>query len=256
MNSYYEEFEDDLEDDDIDFDDDVEFYSSLYDYGDSASKIYSEYEENENELLMEIAKIMLIYIIADSKMQLKNTENKKLKNDLFKLIQKSSKRFSQTTIDCIRDIVGNVINKVWDHYSYDYIEKDTKKLVNEKFKGKSFDERVKKHIKEMVAMLYRILMDFLNGDIDVNDIQYEIKKVFNQSKSNIKRLIETEISRGIYKAFKVKCEKSDIKKVLYCATLERSCEECLFDHGTIFNIDDAPELPRHPYCKCYYIPLY
>ena len=89
--------------------------------------------------------------------------------------------------------------------------------------------------------------------ISVNDIENIIKKHFNTNASNVKRLVNTEVSRVINEINNVQFKELGVKKVIYNAELDKgTCEVCEGLHGTIFKLEDKPVIPQHPNCRCYY----
>ena len=50
-----------------------------------------------------------------------------------------------------------------------------------------------------------------------------------------------------------KFKRDGVQKVRRNAILDaRTCAECSSENGTVYPINDAPSLPEHVRCRCYY----
>ena len=231
----------------------VEFVKSLYDYSEEEVKsLYRKKKEDKEKILELIAKILLIYTIVDGAMSLSKKDKEKECNKLFKLIL----AFTEANISQINNTIDNILTNVskntFKHYSYNAKNKIIKDIVKNNFKGKHFSERVWSNEKAVAELLQKKINDFVEGKINVNEIKNSIDKVFNNNAYEIKRLVETEVSRVHNESFMKFCEETGVKKVKYNATLDnRTWEECLEYDGEIYGLYNAPSLPRHPLCRCF-----
>lgn len=229
------------------------FIESLYDEANEQLKeVYKVQRDTRNELLQEIAMVMLTYTILDGLMNIKKNDRDKIYKKISSLIITNYKAISNKEVDVLSSILESTVKKAFNFYSYNVNLKDVKKIVESNFKGKHFSERVWSNEKEVARHLHKKLNDFLKGRVNVNQIRNDIIETFNTSAYNSKRLVETEVSRVSSNAFDRFCKETGVKKVKYNATLENTCKICLNNHGEIFNLDSKPETPRHPNCKCFY----
>ncbi|MFR4490897.1 MAG: hypothetical protein ACLT5M_06580, partial [Clostridium perfringens] len=132
------------------------------------------------------------------------------------------------------------------------INKDAQKFIKKKYKGSTFSKRIWKNNNKISKELQNEIEKLLKGETSVNEIKNNIEERFETSKFNSKRLVESEVSRVHDEVFKKYCEDNRVEDLIYKATLCNTCKDCRKDHNKVFKIGEAPELPRHPFCKCYY----
>ncbi len=231
-----------------------EFVKSLYDELDEQiNDTYKKKKESRDELLKAIAMILLTYTIVDNVLSLSEKDYNKEYSLLGALIIKLTRGNIKQEISNTTSILRNVIKNTYNHYSYNYNLKDVKKIIDSNFKGKHFSDRIWNNEKEVAKKLHKQCQDFLKGKINVNQIQSEIKKTYNTSAYNAKRLAETEVSRCHNKAFDRFCREVGVKKVRYNAIFDkRTCSECADYDGEVFDFNKKLDLPMHPLCRCFY----
>ena len=231
----------------------LDFIESLYNEANKQIKeVYKEQKNNRDELLKQIATILITYTILNDLMSLSKLDMKKEYNRLSKLITKAIQGEGVTQNKVIKDILTGTVNKTFDFYSYNASLKDVRKIIESNFKGKHFSSRVWDNEQEVAKHLHKQVNDFLNGKVNVNQIKRNIEKTYNANAYNAKRITETEVSRCEDESFKRFCKETNVKKVRYLATLDRTCSICMADHEKIFVSGEEPSLPRHPLCHCFY----
>ena len=230
------------------------FIESLYDEAEEQTKeVYKEQKKNRDELLQEIALIMLTYTVLDGLMSLTSKDKKKEYNRLSNIILNSAKGQGTIQVRVINDILTSTVNKTFGFYSYNAKLKDVRKIIEANFKGKHFSTRVWGHSNDINKLLHKQVKNFLDGSIGVNDIKKVIMKTYNTEAYNITRLVDTEISRCSNSAFDRFCKEVGVKKVRYNASLDsKLCEDCAQFHEKVFDFDNKIEVPRHPLCRCFY----
>lgn len=230
----------------------LNFIESLYDTAEEEIKeVYKEQRKSRDNLLNELALIMLSYTILDGLMSLTRTDKKKEYNRLSNILLKSAKGQGNAQKSIISNILANTVKKTFEFYSYNANLKDVQKIIDNNFKGKHFSERVWDNEREVAKKLHQQIDDFLNGKINVNQIKKEIEKTFNNGAYNTKRLVETEVARCEDEAFKKFCKETGVKKVKRNEVLDvKICDECKAIDGEIFDLKDAPG-HQHPFCRGY-----
>ena len=230
-----------------------DFVESLYaDMEKQLNETYKQKKENRDELLKAIAMIMLTYTIVDNVMNLSKSDYDKQYNLLLSLITKLSRSDIEQITTNATNILKNTVKNTFDFYSYNHDLKDVEKIINQNFKGKHFSSRVWTNGESLAQELTKQIQDFLKGKVNVNQIESNIKKIYNSSAYNTKRLVTTEVSRCHNAAFERFCKETGVKKVIRNATLDnRTCTDCAEHDGEIYDIDKIPEIP-HPMCRCYY----
>ena len=85
-----------------------------------------------------------------------------------------------------------------------------------------------------------------------------INRNINTSRYNAERIARTETKRVTYVAHNDAYEDAGIKELEYRIANggdERVCSTCRADNGTKYKRGEEPTLPRHPNCRCVYIPV-
>ena len=227
---------------------DDEFVDSLYDEADKQlNDTYKKKKESRDELLKAIAMILLTYTIVDNVLSLSEKDYNKEYSLLYLLIIKLTKSDIRQISNNTTNILENTIKNTYKHYSYNYKLKDVENIINKNFKGKHFSKRIWDNEQEVAKKLHKQCQDFLQGKINVNQIEKEIKNTYNTSAYNAKRLVETEVSRCHSAAFDRFCIETGVKKVKYVARRCNTCSECMSNDGKIFDFNKKLELPLHPF---------
>ena len=231
-----------------------DFVEGLYnDMDEELKSTYRQKKESRDELLKTIALILLSYTIVNDVMSLSKSDYDKEYILLYKLIKTLTEGDIKQETSNITKILKNTVNNTWDYYSYNHKLKDVEKIINENFKGKHFSSRVWTNGESLAQELTKQIQDFLKGKVNVNQIESNIKKIYNSSAYNTKRLVTTEVSRCSNQAFEEFAKKTGVKKVRYNAVLDsKTCEDCQQYNGKVYAFNNKPDLNRHPLCRCYY----
>lgn len=236
-----------------DIQNDEDFIKDIYGQADNdMSKVYEENNKNKKSILDKISKVLLYYTIADNVLKLSNGEYKSLFSNFSKTIVDMFKNHSELTKNVMEDTLNNVAKKVVDKYNLKKNQKQREKLVNEKYYGQHFSERVWDNEQEVAKQIQLEIQNLLLGKVSANQIAKNIQTKFDSNEYNAKRLNDTEISRIQDSLFRQKCHETGAKYVLYKATFCRTCKTCRSHHNITYKIDNAPLIPVHPNCHCYY----
>ena len=230
--------------------DEEKFIESLYkEASEQLKEVYNEQKEARNELLQEIAMIMLAYTVLDGIMDIKKNDKDKIYKKLSVLIVTNYKNISNKEVEVLNNILESTVRKTFKFYSYNSDLRDVRKIIEANFKGKHFSERVWSNEKNVANYLNKQIKSFVNGRVNVNQIKKDIEKTFNVSAYNAKRLVTTEVSRCQNEAFISFCKETGVKKVKRNETLDsKTCEKCRSLHGKIYDLDKAPGI-IHPLCR-------
>ncbi|WP_346962388.1 minor capsid protein [Clostridium sp.] len=233
--------------------DELEFVEGLYDEAEEQIKeVYKQQKKSRDELLNQLALIMMTYTVLDGAMNLSRKDKTKEYNKLSKTIKTNCKATGKVQDSVIKNMLTKMANSTFDFYSYNAGLKDVQAIIDKSFKGKHFSARVWENEKDTAKHLHKQINDFLNGKINVNQIKESIEKTYNSSAYNAKRLTETEVARVENDSFKRFCRETGVKKVRRVATLDnRTCSDCSSFDGKVYGLRDAPDLPAHPLCRCY-----
>lgn len=230
-------------------------------------EINKKKEEDKKELLNEIGWLLLVYFIEDGFLKIpKLTQNKlykKFSNQILEMFSNETEQERAT----VTEILENTLHESSIFYDLEFkvglnktakvtgelINKDAQKFIKRKYKGSTFSKRIWENNNEISKELQNEIEKLLKGETSVNKIKKNIEARFETSKYNAKRLVDTEVARVHDEVFKKYCKDNGVEELIYNATLCNTCKDCRKDHNKVFKIDEAPRLPRHPFCKCYFL---
>lgn len=92
----------------------------------------------------------------------------------------------------------------------------------------------------------------------IPQITDRINKGIDTARYNAERVARTETKRVTYCAHDDVYKDTGVKELRYrCANGgdSRTCQYCRADNGKVFKRGEEPTLPRHPNCRCVYIPV-
>ena len=238
------------------------------------NEIYEKYSKQINEIartqkksvftiLDEIAKIILEYNVKDEVMDISIREKLKLKKQMNKLINDVFKDEYKSEKDATTSILIDVAEDTYYSSCYiyglgiSYTLKPVKqnilnKIINKKIDGKTYSSRIWYNKNKVAKTLKKEINDFLNGKTDVNTISKNIKNRFDVNYNISNRLVRTEIAKVQCEANEVWAKQHNIKKQMFCATLDkRTSKICQSLDGKIYDFDDEDKKipPLHPNCR-------
>nr|DAF09965.1 MAG TPA: minor capsid protein [Caudoviricetes sp.] len=140
-------------------------------------------------------------------------------------------------------------------------EQELKDIVYQPWKGSNFSKRIwNNYTKVMPEVLTDTMFRSTALGYSYNRIERMLRDKFQGVvKSNIHRLVVTEMGHAAEEATAKFYKDSDIKQYQYLATLEtHTCEACAHLDERIFDVKDKREginYPLlHPYCRCTTVP--
>ncbi|NOW03225.1 minor capsid protein [Clostridium beijerinckii] len=220
-------------------------------------------KKNRDDLISQIAKILLSYKIIDSTLsltlgdinklytQLENTIDNTIKNELKNELYIMKEILSDTCLDKYN--TNNYIYSLGKNFKLTQVnDKTLDKIINTKIKGEVWSDRLWSNKNETAKDLKLQVKQFLKGDINVNEIEKVIKTKYNANASNTDRLVSTEITRVQAESNEYWTRDHEIKQQLFLATLDsRTSNICRSKDGTVWDIDDSskPIPPLHPHCR-------
>ena len=238
------------------------------------NEIYEKHSKQINEIakiqkksvqtiLDEIARIILEYNVADAVMDISIQEKAKLKKQMNDLINDILKGEYESEKDVITSTLYDVakdsyysscfIYQLGISYELKPVKQDVlDNIINKKIDGKTYSSRIWNNKNKVAKTLKKEINDFLNGKTDVNIISKNIKNRFDVNYNISNRLVRTEIAKVQCEANEVWANEHNIKKQLFCATLDkRTSKICQSLDGKLFNYNDSnkPIPPLHPNCR-------
>lgn len=222
--------------DDFSLDELEELYSNVDDL-----RLDNELQE---ELNNKIAMIILTYLVVKECMKMTNKEKVKAKADIKVTIENSL----SNSLEDRKNTINNVLKNLnWSN------SKELIKVINEKIDNKTWLDRLIKNKSDTGKKLMKTVKGFLNGDISINNIKDKLTKIIRYDLYKDKRLFENEISRITNTLRMNEFKRNGVKRVRRNAILDaRTCAECVSEDGTVYFINEAPNLPEHIRCRCYW----
>ena len=232
-------------------------------YSKQIDKIAKLQKKSVQTILDEIARIILEYNVADAVMDISIQEKAELKkqmnnliNDVLKGEYESEKNVITSTLyDVAKDSYYSscFIYQLGVSYKLKPVEQDIlDDIINKKIDGKTYSSRIWNNKNKVAKTLKKEINDFLNGKTDVNSISKSIKYRFDVNYNISDRLVRTEIAKVQCEANEVWANEHNIKKQLFCATLDkRTSKICQSLDGKIYDFDDEDKKipPLHPNCR-------
>ena len=131
------------------------------------------------------------------------------------------------------------------------------RAVNAPINGKRFSNRIWENTNDLANRIYNDVIDCVKNGEQPKRIIKRIKDDYGVSAYQAKRLVNTEVARVVNAGqLDVYRESGVVEKVLYTATLEdNTCEICADLDGKTFKLNDAPNIPQHPNCRCCLVPV-
>ncbi|MCI1478213.1 MAG: phage head morphogenesis protein [Clostridium beijerinckii] len=232
-------------------DSEKEFIQGLYDEANKKiEEIYAEHKSNKDELLKEIAFVLLLYKISDSIMKLNDIEKLKLNKKFLIIIRKFFNKQVKLTNKVITEILEETAKTTFDFYGEKYTQKDIEDIVNQKYKDKVYIERITDNENKIANQLNNDIQEFIDGSIDVNTIKDNIEETYSTNDFDVRRLCESEVNRTENVAFILLAKEAGIKTIYRHEILDNKiCLDCLAIDGQPFDIDNAPDGAIHSFCR-------
>ena len=232
-------------------------------YSKQIDKIARIQKKSVQTILDEIARIILEYNVADAVMDISIQEKAELKKQMNNLINDVLKGEYESEKDVITSTLYDVakdsyysscfIYQLGVSYKLKPVKQDVlDDIINKKIDGKTYSSRIWNNKNKVAKTLKKEINDFLNGKTDVNIISKNIKNRFDVNYNISNRLVRTEIAKVQCEANEVWANEHNIKKQLFCATLDkRTSKICQSLDGKVFNYNDSnkPIPPLHPNCR-------
>lgn len=132
------------------------------------------------------------------------------------------------------------------------------KTLDYPWSGAMFSDRLWKD-KERLGRNLRVglTQSMILGE-GIPQITDRINKGIDTARYNAERVARTETKRVTYCAHDDVYKDTGVEELRYrCANGgdSRTCQYCRADNGKVFKRGEEPTLPRHPNCRCVYIPV-
>lgn len=165
------------------------------------------------------------------------------------------------------DMIGNVSKMMQNIYKaafsnisndkFSRLSKNTcKDIINTPWKGSSFSERLWNNTGKLANELNDILASGITEGKTIAEMAFQLSNRMHSDMNICHRLVRTETINSLNRASMRGMMDAGVGYVRWWAAQdERECDECGANHGKIYPIDRAPNLPCHPGCRCTWLPV-
>lgn len=120
--------------------------------------------------------------------------------------------------------------------------------------GLNFSDRIWKDKERLIENLKTGLINTVAKGDSWGELSKQIKSAFDVSFNDARRLVRTELTHIQNQSTIDKYINEGITKVRYIAEPD-CCEHCREHSNKVFKIENVPDLPMHPNCRCAIIPI-
>lgn len=133
-----------------------------------------------------------------------------------------------------------------------------RKTLDYPWSGAMFSDRLWLDKERLLRTVRSALTSSMILGESISQITQRITKAMDSSRYNAERVARTETKRVSYAAHVEAFKSTGVKQVKYrCANGvdERTCKTCKAYNDKVYELGKEPTLPRHPNCRCVYIPV-
>ncbi|WP_238860889.1 minor capsid protein [Clostridium sp. YIM B02569] len=249
----------------------LKFTKYIFDKGEEDIKPLLEQQSKDmKNLLNEISNMMLIYKIHDTVMSMSESDQKKEKSRLDKVIENTFKSQYRAERKQITGMLNEVGQDKYNSNSFLFTldknnkrkrlnTEELKKIISQKVEGKSYSERLWDDKNQVASTLQKEIKKFMQGKTNVNDIKQVIEKRFAANEFNTRRIVASEIARVQSAVSDKWCKDNGIEYQIFSVVLDsatsRFCRPHANDPPYRINDINKPIPPLHPFCRSTLIPI-
>lgn len=214
-------------------------------------KIYTEYTDGNGE-------------VSYTKL-LKYKQLKKLNSEMKKIAE----NLAQTELDFMGEKFPEILKDSYENagvllqVGFDTLnEQAIDYAVNYPWSGANYSDIVWDNKELLLKTLSKTVTKGIIDGTSVTDMMLKLKDIMGKEEWKCRRIVRTEAMHLVNSGNIERYKKAGVTELEYLATHDyystgkpRYCEACISDNNKKFPIDKAPILPRHPNCRCTYIPV-
>lgn len=224
--------------------------------------ILSKYKYSQKRMVDELSAVILenwqddrISIITNDFVA---TIQKDIKNNLNEVAKFETEYMQAVLEDAYQKAVEETAKTIGVRIDFNLVNNEAiKAAVNTPINGQRFSKRIWQNVNDLANNIYDDVIEIVKYGNRPDAIARQIKKDYGVTAFQSKRLVNTELARVVNDGqLNVYRNSEVVKKVMWSATLENNtCPDCAELDGKYFLLDDAPNLPKHPCCRCCLIPV-
>lgn len=228
--------------------------------------VYKEQKKSLNELHALLGTLFITYGVNGL---LKLTSTQKANLGIAKTLKTMGKDLGDIEVEKITSIISDVYKDTYYKNAFvmdsglkidlkfNILKKEyVDAVVNAKYKGELFSDRIWKNKADMIDKLQSSLTEAMQGNTTIDKIARDIKETFNTTAYESSRLVRTENARVQSQAIDDIANSTGVEQQMYSATLDMITNpvDASFD-SNVYEVNDEskPEIPLHPNCRCCYI---
>ena len=226
------------------------------------NKWLNKLKKKQKEVIDKINSIILSHIDEDGKVTIDSKFiseiHDAISDELNQLNKEEKQMVEDALIDAYKDTykeTGDMLGlkKDWSILRPEFVKQAVETPIN----GTRFSMSIWQQTNELANRIHDDVLDIVRNGTRYNEVARRIKDDFGVKAYQSKRLVNTELAKVVNAAqMEVYRNSGFVDTVLYTATLEgNTCEKCGNLDGQQFKLDDAPEIPMHPNCRCCLIPV-
>lgn len=224
--------------------------------------ILRRYKYSQDKIINEVSALILNNMSGDGKILLSPNLVAEVRQSVTNNLNDLSNYQIDFVTDIVEDVYTTAVQKTakliglktdWNLVRQEMIDR----AVNTPINGKRFSNRIWDNTNDLANRIYNDVIDCVKNGEQPKRIIKRIKDNCGVSAYQAKRLVNTEVARVVNAGqMDIYRESGVVEKVLYTATLEdNTCEICADLDGKTFKLNDAPNIPQHPNCRCCLIPV-
>ncbi len=221
--------------------------------------LLKKYKTKQDELVEKVSKIVLENISDDGTLA-DGAYTEQIKDEIKKNLSELAQEEEDFTTDLLESSykqsfkdTSAALGADWKILRQEFVDA----ALNYKTEGKSFSSRIWNNCDDLANRIYSDINDIIKTGKRPNHVASQIKKDYGVTAYQAKRLVNTELARVVNDAqMEVYKNSAAVERLMWCATLDKnSCEDCAEMDGQYYDKDKAPKLPKHPNCRCCFLPV-
>lgn len=221
--------------------------------------ILNMYRDAEKNMIAEISKLESRGGDLSRSQKYRINHLKSLKNEINAICEKVGSDIEYLAKKGIYDAIENNQKNISDlleaHFSKPS-SKDMEQMLNTPWHGSFFSERLWGDTGKLANEVNDIIKKGITQGKTIAEMSFQLSNRLNKSMNYAHTLVRTETMNTLNRSSKDGYKKSGVKYVRWWAAQdERECDECGGNHGKLYPIESAPNLPCHTGCRCTWLPV-
>ncbi|MED3691297.1 minor capsid protein [Peribacillus butanolivorans] len=228
------------------------------------NKLLIVFKSSMKKSQTEIDSLLLRYTV-DGKLNVPLTKRAKILRQITKSLKAEAKIMGNKEIEITTKILNEAVFE--SYYRTGFLieaglekaiklnplkENEIKAIVNTPIKEEMFSSRIWKNKEKLVKQVRFSVQQAMMHGTDPRKLSREVKRIFNVTAFESRRLINNEISRVTRQAQDQVYEQSGrVKEVMFDATLDKKTSKYCREHdGVKYKFGEHPRIPEDTHVQC------